>query len=443
MPVGAKFLRDAGTGYGFFAYIRGMKKFKVMKFGGTSVGSAERMKEVARLVTGQGPVLVVLSAMSGVTNTLEKICELARAIRMSDILDYSRTDALSPLINLAFPSPEMKEIESLAEELRQKYISTARELLPEGSEELYEALRFISVDHGVIMRAVRSGDLGRVMASGEMTSTALFHSLLESQGLNAEWLNALDFMSNNVFNESKAEYTARNISPRLEAAETRGTEILVTQGYICRRFDGKISNFGRGGSDYSATLLGAALEASEVQIWTDIDGVHTSDPRVVPGTRPVPKLSYEQAEMLALCGAKILHPDCVSPCKDYNVPIRVLCTMDPSAPGTLISDEPATEEIAATALRYGLTQNTESSKWVVFEGFQSVMLDPPPADLAEDTPVAVVVAVGRDSKVAEKYLEEKLRDLPVIQIRPYYKCAAIAVVPQSEGATALRAIAPK
>lgn len=387
---------------------------KVMKFGGTSVGSPARMKEVARLVSGQGPVVVVLSAMSGVTNNLVALHEQSQRI----------------------PAGACDIIESL----RDKYEQTIRDLFPDPAAAT--AARKAAADSADrLHKAAQDGasSEGAVLAEGELVSTAIFTALLTSQGAKAALLPALDFMSIDAEGKPCMESIRTKAREDVDNALVRGAEILVTQGFICRGPQGEVTNLQRGGSDYTATLLGAALGADCVEIWTDIDGLHTSDPRVVEGTRPVRKLSYADAETLAFCGAKILHPLCVRPCREASVPLRLLYTMDPAAAGTLIGAEACGEAIVATAMREGVTISDSTA--IRFKDSDDCLPLPHSLTCPDGTPVAAVAAVGSGCGETKAIIAEKLRGVTVLAMIEMER-AAVAIVPQSDGAAALRAIAP-
>ncbi|GGG32638.1 aspartate kinase [Hymenobacter glacieicola] len=322
---------------------------KILKFGGTSVGSPQRMREVAELV--HAPHLqrriVVLSAMSGTTNALVEIATLLYA--------GDTTAATARL-----------------EALRQRYHEVARELLPEAAtaEATIEAL---NQHFDTVLRltsAPLSADGERViLAQGELLSTLLVHRYV-TQVLHrpAVLLPALDFMRLDVDEEPDAAYIREHLAATL--APYAAEQLFITQGYICRSAQGHIDNLKRGGSDYSASLIGAAVEAEEIQIWTDIDGLHNNDPRIVQGTYPIRELSFDEAAELAYFGAKILHPSSVLPARQHGIPVRLLNTMQPEAPGTLISAKTGAEAIKAVAAKDGITAiNVKSSRMLLAHGF--------------------------------------------------------------------------
>jgi aspartate kinase len=322
---------------------------KVLKFGGTSVGSAQRMREVAELI--HAPHLqrriVVLSAMSGTTNALVEIAGLLFAG------------------NVAGATANV-------EALRQRYHTVAQELLPEPAvaAEAIEHLdqRFQSILD--LTSAPFSAEGERViLAQGELLSTLLVHRYVTRiLGRPAVLLPALDFMRLDADDEPDAAYIREHLAATL--APYADEQLFITQGYICRSAQGHIDNLKRGGSDYSASLIGAAADAEEIQIWTDIDGLHNNDPRIVKGTYPIRELSFDEAAELAYFGAKILHPSSVLPARQHGIPVRLLNTMQPDAPGTLISAKTGAEAIKAVAAKDGITAiNVKSSRMLLAHGF--------------------------------------------------------------------------
>jgi len=303
-----------------------------MKFGGTSVGSVSRMNDVVSILTNSSESkLVVLSAMSGTTNALEEI---------SQRHEESKTNEASQLIT----------------ELYEKYQGVVEDLFGE-EEWRNKGQDVIDTEFGKMQSWLNEAPneviSNQYLAEGELLSTALFEVLCHSIGVDAVLLPALDFMridANHEPDQNQIEELAR---PLIETYAD--THILITQGYICRDHLGHISNLQRGGSDYTATILGAALQCDEIQIWTDIDGIHNNDPRVVTDTQPIRHLSYREAAELAYFGAKILHPTCVLPAERMNVPLRLKYTMEPEAPGTLISKRTSNRSITAIAAKDGIT----------------------------------------------------------------------------------------
>lgn len=290
---------------------------KVLKFGGTSVGSAERIKALVDIVNPNEPQIVVLSAVSGTTNALVEISGLFAQDKKKDA--SKKIQALK------------KQYEGIIAEL----FSTPESLL-NGQELIdyhFKLIQSFDSQSGVF------GPLEEkiILAQGELLSTTLFHLYLTEKGIRSKWLPALDFMKIDDENEPVIEVVRAKLTDMLTAASDH--HFFITQGYICRNSHGEIDNLRRGGSDYTASLIGAAIQAEEVQIWTDIDGIHNNDPRIVPNTRPIRQISFDEAAELAYFGAKILHPQCVFPARRFNVPVRILNTMDPGSQGTVVTQE--------------------------------------------------------------------------------------------------------
>ena len=320
---------------------------KVMKFGGTSVGSPERMKNVASLITKSGePTFVVLSAMSGTTNSL---------VEISNYLYKKNPESANEVIN-SLEKKYMQHVEDLysTDEWKDK----TRKFL----QEEFNYLRSFSKD------LFTSFEEKNVVAQGEIMSTNMVVNYLKETGIKATLLNALDFMRT----DKNAEPDPQYISEKLAAvmAENKGQQIYITQGFICRNAYGEVDNLQRGGSDYTASLIGAALPADEIQIWTDIDGMHNNDPRVVDHTEAVHQLNFEEAAELAYFGAKILHPTCVQPAKYAGIPVRLKNTLDPDAEGTIIDNVIVRGKIKAVAAKDNITAiKIKSSRMLLATGF--------------------------------------------------------------------------
>ncbi|MEZ5039089.1 MAG: aspartate kinase [Saprospiraceae bacterium] len=348
---------------------------QVFKFGGTSVGSPERMREVAELIDDNQPKIVVLSAVSGTTN---KLVALAGCLLRGD-----REEATERL-----------------QALKTEYTAFIKELLvseadrKDGFKVLDEVLLTLKACFSTEFTSVQEKI---VLAQGELLSTGLFLILLKSQGISSEMLPALDFMRIDEYNEPDLALIQFLLQQVMET--TAPAAYYITQGYICLNANSEIDNLQRGGSDYTATLLGAALPATEVQIWTDIDGLHNNDPRVVEGTFPLRNVSYREAAELAYFGAKILHPTCVIPAEKAGVPIRLKNTMSPSAPGTLISAQSSNRAIAAIAakdniaaikIRSGRMFNAYGFLRRIFEVFEQFRT---PIDMITTSEVAVSLTI--------------------------------------------------
>lgn len=287
---------------------------KVLKFGGTSVGSAQRIKNVAGLISGRGRNVVVLSAMSGTTNTL---------VEIADYLLRGNNDGAKETLN----------------NLEKKYAREINGLFPDDSQFKQAAWEGVSACIAIIRSFTNTSFTTAektILAQGERMSTVMMYQYLLSLGINVVMLDALEFMRIDRDNSPEIQYLHDRITPMIDRHPD--AQIFLTQGYICRNAKGAIDNLQRGGSDLTASLIGAAIEADEIEIWTDIDGMHNNDPRYVANTRPVNHLNFEEAAELAYFGAKILHPSCVLPAKLNNIPVRLLNTMQPEAPGTLIDN---------------------------------------------------------------------------------------------------------
>ena len=356
---------------------------KVLKFGGTSVGSAARMKDVAKLICDGEQKIVVLSAMSGTTNSLVEISDYfyknntSGALEKINSLEQKYYDVIEDLYSKADCKAEAKQI-----------IKTHFEYLRSFSKSVFTLF-----------------EEKAILAQGELLSTAMFQLYLQEIGENSALLPALEYMRIDKNSEPDTAYIAENLEKQLQAQPDK--MIYITQGYICRNFYGEIDNLQRGGSDYSASLVGAALKADEIQIWTDIDGMHNNDPRFVEGTKPVPYLHFEEAAELAYFGAKILHPTCILPAKLNNIPVRLLNTMEPEAHGTLISMRCQKHTIEAVAAKDGITAiKIKSGRMLlahgflrkVFEIFESYQTS---IDMITTSEVGVSVTIDNTKKLDE------------------------------------------
>jgi aspartate kinase len=319
---------------------------KVLKFGGTSVGTSQRIKDVAHLINDGEKKIVVLSAMSGTTNSLVEIAQY---------LQNNNCESANEMINA----------------LELKYLTHANELY---TSEKYR-LATINVIQSSIryLRSLTKGSYNRfdekgILAQGELLSTNMLTNYLQELGVNVVLISALDFMRTSKSGEPDAEYIKEKLDAKLR--QIQEANIYITQGFICRNAYGEIDNLQRGGSDYTASLIGAAINAEEIQIWTDIDGMHNNDPRVVDHTSPVRHLHFEEAAELAYFGAKILHPTCIQPAKYAGIPVRLLNTLQPDAPGTLISSSMEHQGIKAVAAKDNITAiKILSSRMLLSYGF--------------------------------------------------------------------------
>jgi len=320
---------------------------KVMKFGGTSVGSPERIKGVASLITRSGePVFIVLSAMSGTTNSL---------VEISDYLYKKNTDGANEVIN----------------NLEKKYLAHTDELYST-DEFRKKTVDFLHEEFNYLRSFTKdlftSFEEKAIVAQGEILSTNMMVNYLEEQGVKAVLLSALDFMRTDKNGEPDPQYIKEKLDVVMKA--NPDYQIYITQGFICRNAYGEVDNLLRGGSDYTASLVGAALPAEEIQIWTDIDGMHNNDPRVIEKTEAIPQLNFEEAAELAYFGAKILHPTCVQPAKYAGIPVRLKNTMKPDAEGTIIDNVLMRGKIKAVAAKDNITAiKIKSSRMLLATGF--------------------------------------------------------------------------
>jgi aspartate kinase len=369
---------------------------KVLKFGGTSVGSPERMRRLMDIINANDRQIVVLSAVSGTTNNLVDIASFL----------YDK---------------KHEEANALIDILEAKYIDFIKELFPK-AEYLKKSSQLIT-EHFNSIRAFTQ-DLFTVyeeriiLSKGELISTALFTYYLEQEGHNAMLLPALDFMRLDEHSEPNIAYTTEHLTPLLES--NKNVNLFITQGYICRNHFGEVDNLKRGGSDYTASLIGAAIKAEEVQIWTDIDGMHNNDPRIVPNTKPIRNLSFNEAAELAYFGAKILHPQSVFPAQRYNIPVRLLNTMEPNAPGTLISSALSDSGIKSIAAKDGITAlKIQSSRMLLAYGFLRKVFEvferyKTPIDMITTSEVAISLTIDDDSNLVD--ILKELNDFGSVEI---------------------------
>ena len=361
---------------------------KVLKFGGTSVGSAQRMKEVAKLICDGDRKIVVLSAMSGTTNSL---------VEISDYLYKKNPDGANEIINkLALKYYDHIDELYATDDYKQK----ATELV----KSHFDYIRSFTKDLFTLFEEKV------VLAQGELISTGMMNLFLNECGVNSVLLPALDYMRTDKNAEPDPLYIKEKLSKMLE--QHTDAQLFITQGYICRNAYGEIDNLQRGGSDYSASLVGAAINSEEIQIWTDIDGMHNNDPRVVDKTAPVRNLHFEEAAELAYFGAKILHPTCILPAKLNNIPVRLLNTIQPEAPGTLISNKTEKGKIKAVAAKDNIIAiKIKSGRMLLAHGFLRKVFEifesyQTPIDMVTTSEVGVSVTIDN-----RKHLEEIVDDL--------------------------------
>lgn len=345
--------------------------------------SATRIKDVAKLINNGEQKIVVLSAMSGTTNSLVEIADYfyknnsSGALEKINLLEHKYIDVIHELY------------------ATEKHTSKALEII----HNIFEYLRSFSKSVFTIFEEKA------ILAQGELLSTNMFQLYLEEQGISSILISALDFMRIDKNSEPDTAFIAENLKRILK--ESPKADIYITQGYICRNFYGEIDNLQRGGSDYTASLIGAAIKAKEIQIWTDIDGMHNNDPRYVENTKPVPMLHFEEAAELAYFGAKILHPTCILPAKLNNIPVRLLNTMEPKAHGTLISNKSIKGVIEAVAAKDGITAiKIKSSRMLLAHGFLRKVFEifethQTSIDMITTSEVGVSVTIDNNRRLAE------------------------------------------
>jgi aspartate kinase len=372
----------------FFNENRKMNITKIMKFGGTSVGNPERMKALIPLITDNEKKIIVLSAMSGTTNNLVEITDLL----------YNDN-----------PNEASVKIESL----RAKYHKIV--------QDLYESEPFLKIGHELIdshfdyinnftLRVFTKLQEKAILAQGELISTSLFHQLLKEKNIKAILLPALNFMRIDKDGEPDYYYIEENITRELKR---HGSEtIIITQGFICRNVYGEIDNLKRGGSDYSASIIGTVLKVKEIQIWTDISGFHNNDPRYVQDTKVIRELSFDEAAELAYFGAKILHPSSVNPARIKNIPVRLKNTMEPEDEGTLITSNSVLLDYKAVAAKDGISVlRIKSDRMLMAYGFLRKVFEifeayRTPIDMVTTSEVGVSLTVDN-----AEYLNEIAKDL--------------------------------
>ena len=357
---------------------------KVMKFGGTSVGSPKRIKEVSSLITETGePTFIVLSAMSGTTNSL---------VEISNYLYKKNPDGANEIIN-SLENKYMLHVEELY--TTEVYKQKTREFL----HDEFDYLRSFTKN------LFTSFEEKSIVAQGEIMSTNMVVNYLQENGVKAVLLNALDFMRTDKNGEPDLQIIKEKLSEIMKANE--GYQIYLTQGFICRNAYGEIDNLLRGGSDYTASLVGAALPAEEIQIWTDIDGMHNNDPRVVEDTEALHQLNFDEAAELAYFGAKILHPTCVLPAKYANIPVRLKNTMDPKAEGTLINNVVVKGKFKAVAAKDNITAvKIKSSRMLLATGFLRKIFEifesyQTPIDMITTSEVGVSMSIDNNTHLDE------------------------------------------
>jgi len=360
-----------------------------MKFGGTSVGKPQRMHEVAGLITKDAePKIVVLSAVSGTTNALVEIGNF--------ISQGKREEA-------------KQKIDALEAQYKQFVADLVKksDALEKANNILKEHFEFLNI----ILRISFSEALSKdILAQGELISTKLFSVYLKEQGIDHELLPALEFMSIDANDEPQVEAIREKLTKILQQYPNK--KLFITQGYICRNARGEVDNLKRGGSDYTASLIAAAIKASVCEIWTDISGMHNNDPRIVNKTIPIDQLSFDEAAELAYFGAKILHPASIWPAQFYNVPVKLLNTMEPEAKGTTIEEKASSKGVKAVAAKDGIIAiNIKSSRMLLAYGFLRKVFEVfekyrTPIDMITTSEVAVSLTIDNSSA-----LNDVLREL--------------------------------
>ena len=371
----------------------------VLKFGGTSVGSVENMTQVKNIINDGNQKVVVLSALSGTTNALVEISE---SIRLGNLqLAYEQ------IVNI-----------------QQKYFQVVDELLI--NETLNsECMGYVESVFRLLQACVDENHskllYNKIVAQGELLSTFLFSRFLQQEGLEAQLVPALDFMRVDRSNEPDNFYIQQNFNRIFESLPK--AQIYITQGFICLDADGNISNLQRGGSDYTATIIGAAIKAQEVQIWTDIDGFHNNDPRFVQNTHAISHLSFDEAAELAYFGAKILHPQTVMPVRNLNIPVRLKNTLEPDAFGTLITNQIRGEGLKAIAAKDGITAiKIKSARMLLAHGFLKRIFEvfekfETSIDMITTSEIAVSLTIDNTSFLKE--IVEELEKFSLVEVDTY------------------------
>jgi aspartate kinase len=370
---------------------------KIMKFGGTSVGKPERMHQVSQLITKDNePTIVVLSALSGTTNAL---------VGISDFL--AKSDKVGAT----------HQIETLEKHYRAFILDLLKseDLRVKANSIIDEHFEFLKITQRISLSDALNRD---ILAQGELMSTKLFSLYLEQEKIEHALIPALDFMRLDANDEPDLAVIREKLATVLATHPNK--QLFITQGYICRNAKGEVDNLKRGGSDYTASLIAAAVKASVCEIWTDIDGMHNNDPRVVDKTVAIEQLSFDEAAELAYFGAKILHPTCIWPAQQENVPVKLLNTMEPSAAGTVIKKEAGTVGVKAVAAKDGIIAvKIKSSRMLLAYGFLRKIFEvfekyKTPIDMITTSEVAVSVTIDSDTHLLE--IIEELSNFSSIEV---------------------------
>ena len=369
---------------------------KIMKFGGTSVGNSDRMRALIPLINDDEKKIVVLSAMAGTTNSLVEITDLLHA--------GSNDEASDNINNLKLKYHQVVEELYATEEFRK----TGHELI----DSHFDYIRNFT------LKSFTKVQEKAILAQGELISTALFHLLLQESNINSVLLPALSFMRIDKDGEPDAYYIEENIERELKNCQPEN--IIITQGFICRNAHGEIDNLKRGGSDFTASLIGAAVNASEIQIWTDINGFHNNDPRFVENTKVIRELSFDEAAELAYFGAKILHPSSVNPARIKNIPVRLKNTMEPQDIGTLITSSSILQDYKAVAAKDGISVlRIRSDRMLMAYGFLRKVFEifeayRTPIDMITTSEVAVSITIDNPEFI--KQIAKDLKELGTVEV---------------------------
>jgi aspartate kinase len=369
---------------------------KILKFGGTSVGNPDRMRALLPLINDDERKIVVLSAMSGTTNGL---VEIAGLLQSEDINDAS----------------------SKIEELRSRYHIVVQDLYSfDGTRQIGHEIINSHFDYisNFTLKPFTKHHEKSILAQGELISTALFHLLLQESNIRSVLLPALSFMRIDKYGEPDQFYIEENLKRELESYSSE--KIIITQGFICRDAFGEVDNLKRGGSDFSASLIGAALNVDEIQIWTDINGFHNNDPRYVKNTQVIRELSFDEAAELAYFGAKILHPSSVNPAREKNIPVRLKNTMDPDDPGTLLTSESILLDYKAVAAKDGISViRIRSDRMLMAYGFLRKIFEifeayRTPIDMITTSEVAVSITIDNSDFIGQ--IAKDLKELGSVEV---------------------------
>ncbi|EJX03734.1 lysine-sensitive aspartokinase III [gut metagenome] len=369
---------------------------KILKFGGTSVGSPQRMKDVCQLITDGDRKIVVLSAMSGTTNSL---------VEIADYINKRNPEAANNVIN-KLRNVYLQHIEELY--VKEENLLATRELLLG----LFKHLHQLTTEEYCLKLEKE------ILAQGELMSTNMVTNYLKEQGVKVCLIPALDYMKTDDKGEPDMPFIKTHLNDFLK--KNSGYDLYITQGFICRNQLGDIDNLQRGGSDYTACLIGAVLSAEEIQIWTDIDGMHNNDPRIVPNTTPVRQLNFEEAAELAYFGAKILHPTCIQPARYAGVPVKLLNTMEPTAPGTIINNQMQRGTIKAVAAKDNITAiKIVSSRMLLATGFLRKVFEifenyQTPVDMVTTSEVGITLTIDNNAHLAA--ITEELKKYGTVDI---------------------------